>query len=665
MILDEISNAEIEILRVNATDLDIDMNSKIKYFIKNPIAGFTIGESTGIIYANTSRIQKPLRNDIQLTILAKDSGMFQRSTTTTVRVHINTNSHIKPQFFQNQYRFAINENAPKGTVVCKLLSAESSIEYSEIFNSVYFEIISGDEEGMFEVSYPGSSLILVKTLDREKTDYYHLRILLLEPGMSTLRKEDNSSIISVFLTVEDFNDHSPIFQENKYIIELSETTPLKQTLSKIIAVDADQQNTPNSEVVYDITSGNDEGMFTIDLVSGVLSVNKILDYDTGPSVYHLVIRACDSGLQPKCNLQTFVIKLLDENDHEPVFPVSEYLEFVGENEPLGVSIFTARATDLDNGDFGTLNYTIVSASSTYSDLEDSWKMFKVDALTGVVTTNTVFDYEQRNRYTFVLRATDVGGKSNGVNVKILIDSRDEFSPQFTERTYRFGMSAARTLSVGHIIGHVIATDRDRGPDGRVIYQLSTQHPYFKINRTTGAVIIKKKLDNAASMLGTSRDISLVVTASSGRQGSLTNMTVVEIAFDPLADSGANLTSKMNSDSESSGLASWAFGLLITLLLAILCFAAVFLFVHLKNRRHKHVSKPNLSSEPVGSSNSYVDPSAFDTIPIRGGSSSNSNGQFAPPKYDEIPPYGPHTSSNSGAPTTSELSGGSEQSSGRK
>lgn len=653
-------------MRVNATDVDSELNSIIKYSIKNPTAGFTIGESTGIIYANTSRIQKPMRNDIQLTIMAKDSGIFQRSSTTTVRVHINTNSHIKPQFLQNQYRATTNENAPIGTVVCKLLSAESAIEYPEIFNSVFFEIISGDEDGTFEISYPGSSLILIKSLDREKTDYYHLRILLLEPGMSSMRKEDNSSIISVFLTVEDFNDHSPIFQENNYIIEISEATPLKQTLTKIIALDADQQNTPNSEVVYDITSGNDEGIFTIDLVSGVLSVNNILNYDTGSSNFNLVIRACDSSLhQPKCNLQPLVIKLLDENDHEPVFPVSEYLEFVGENEPLGVSIFTARATDLDRGDFGKLNYTIISASSSYSELEDSWKMFKVDAITGIITTHAVFDYEQRSRYTFILRATDVGGKSTGVKVKIMIDSRDEFSPQFTERTYRFVMSAARSLSVGHIVGHVTATDRDRGPDGRVIYQLSTQHPYFKINRTTGAVIIKKKLDNAVSMLGASRDISLVVTASSGRQASLTNMTVVEIVFDPLADSGANLASNMNSGSESSGLASWALGLLITLLLAILCFAAVFLFMHMKNRRHKHVSKPNLSGDTVGSSNSYVDPSAFDTIPIRGGSSGNNNGQFAPPKYDEIPPYGPHASSNSGAATTSELSGGSEQSSGRE
>jgi protocadherin-16/23 len=143
---------------------------------------------------------------------------------------------------------------------------------------------------------------------------------------------------------------------------------------------------------------------------------------------------------------------------------------------------------------------------------------------------------------------------------------------------------------------------------------------------------------------------------------LTNMTVVEIALDPLASSGTNLADLNTGIAPTSGgLADWALGLLISLLVVVFTFAAVFLFLHMRNRRHKHVSKPGLTSETVGSSNSYVDPSAFDTIPIRGNPSGvTSSGQFAPPKYDEIPPYGPHTGSSTGAATTSELSG-SEQS----
>lgn len=641
-------------MTVNATDADSDANAVIKYSIKNAPAGFSIGEDTGVLYANMSRIQKPLKSEIQLIVVARDSGTPPLSSSATVRIHINAKSHIKPHYLQHQYRTSISENTPKGTIVTKLLSVDSSFDFNEL-NGIYFEIISGDTEGMFEVTYPESYLILTKALDREKNDYYHLRIQMMESGIpSTMQKEDNSSIINVFVAVEDENDHSPVFQPNKYELKVSESLTVKHSISKITAVDNDQLGSPNSEIVYDITSGNDFGIFTIDVVSGVLSLNKPLDFDTGSPAYHLILRACDSGNLPRCTLQTMVIHVKDENNHDPKFPVQEYLEFVGENEPIGTSVFTARATDLDAGEYGRVNYSI---TNSYTDADDSWKHFRIDTTSGVVITNTIFDFELRSSYVFAIKAVDIGGRTAIVKVKIMIDSRDEFTPQFSERTYRFVLASAN-LPIGHIIGSVQATDRDRGPDGRVVYQLSTQHSYFKMNRTTGAVILKKKLDGGV-LSDNGRDISLVVSASSGRQGSLTNMTVVEIVFDPLAEIGTNLATNMNKDDdgESSG-AGWVVGLLITVLFVLLALGAVFAFMHMKNKRHKHVDKTGISNEAVGSSNSYVDPSAFDTIPIRG---SNPTGTFAPPKYDEIPPYGTHTaSSNSGNATTSELSA-SEQS----
>lgn len=98
------STDDVEIVVVNATDFDSDKNANIRYSIATPIPGFSIGEWTGILYANTSRMAKPLKNDIQLTISATDSGIPALSSVTTVRVHVNTNGYAKPQFMQNQYR---------------------------------------------------------------------------------------------------------------------------------------------------------------------------------------------------------------------------------------------------------------------------------------------------------------------------------------------------------------------------------------------------------------------------------------------------------------------------------------------------------------------------------------------------------------------------------
>lgn len=642
---------------MNATDADSDKNADIHYYLERPVAGFSIDEHLGALFVNTSQISHNIRSDVQLYIAAVDSGVPPLKSIVSVRVRVKYNERERPHLVQNQYRSILMEDASLGTVILKL----SDQEKYDSSSSYAYAIVSGNENNTFDIVQPSNSLVLVKAMDRETIQSYNLRLQMndIEMPINTL---DNSTGVNVFVIVEDVNDNAPVFERNEYATTVSEAAPLKYSIERVKATDADLESSPNSEIVYSISSGNDAGLFSVDLISGVLSVNGALDYDQGSTDYNLTIRACDSGLIALCSIGTVHVKLSDENDNEPFFPLSEYVEFIGENEPVSVSVFTARAVDLDRGIYGKLNYSVAESLNG----EDGSELFSVDSESGIVRTNDVFDYEQKNSYAFVLKASDAGGKFALIKVKILIESRDEFSPQFTERTYRFNLptSGSEALPIGYIVGHVIATDRDSGVDGRIVYQLTAQHPYFKINRTTGAIMIRKKLDNAAATLEAGHDISLVVTASSGRQGSLTNMTVVEIALDPLFVIDTNLASTIDKENGSRGFTDWALGLFISFILIVITFSAVFISIHIRNRRHRQVMKPNLSNETVGgSSNSYVDPSAFDTMPIRSSTSSvsgtgiTSAEQFAPPKYDEIPPYRMHAgSSNSGNATTSELSG---------
>lgn len=89
---------------LNATDLDSGDNGEVEYSLKTSVAGFRVEKSTGVLYANTSRIDKPILNYIQLSVVAKDLGMPSLTSVATVRIHSNANSHKKPQFLQSQYR---------------------------------------------------------------------------------------------------------------------------------------------------------------------------------------------------------------------------------------------------------------------------------------------------------------------------------------------------------------------------------------------------------------------------------------------------------------------------------------------------------------------------------------------------------------------------------
>lgn len=525
-------------------------------------------------------------------------------------------------------------------------------------SSVQFKIIEGDEDKNFDLISPTGELFVKKRLDRETRDIYSLKIT----------DSINSSYVFVHVIVDDANDNAPQFiTDIQQSVSLPENAVIGHSIVRLTANDLDMP--PNSDVFYEITSGNSRNYFTIDKNTGEITVKSTMDCDLDVSEHNLVVKAEDGAKSPDrplASVKSIKIHLEDVNDNMPKFPVSEYLEFVGENEPIGALVFTIKATDADRGHYGKLNYSIASSAS-YSGADDSWKMFKIDPSTGLVTTNAVFDYEARSRYTFAVIASDAGGKTAKVRVKIEIEGKDEFAPQFIERTFKF-MVTTVDIPVGYVIGHVSATDRDKGPEGRVVYHLTTQNAYFKVNRTTGAIVVKKKID---SNFDAAQDISLVVTASSGKQGSLTNVSVVEISFDPLSQPGLNLASSSSGGQNSAGssggassLIDWIIGVLSVVLLIALLMGGIMFYFHLKNKQHRNINKPELSGHQR-TDNTYVDPGAFDTIPIRGVGNAQVVGQFAPPKYDEIPTYRNNSSTNSGAATTSDLSGSEKSgSSGR-
>lgn len=97
-------NGIIEVLRVNSTDVDSDKNAKQRYSIMKPVNGFYIGETTGIISANASQVAKLSTNDVQLSVVASDSGIPMLKSMAAVRIQVISNSLSKPQFVQNQYR---------------------------------------------------------------------------------------------------------------------------------------------------------------------------------------------------------------------------------------------------------------------------------------------------------------------------------------------------------------------------------------------------------------------------------------------------------------------------------------------------------------------------------------------------------------------------------
>ena len=71
------------------------------------------------------------------------------------------------------------------------------------------------------------------------------------------------------------------------------------------------------------------------------------------------------------------VRVVDDNDNDPVFERSAYHGSVSEGSRNGTTVLTVSATDLDEGLNGNISYVLSNATRG---------MFKVDSKTGVIIT---------------------------------------------------------------------------------------------------------------------------------------------------------------------------------------------------------------------------------------------------------------------------------------
>ena len=408
------------ILKVNATDLD---NSEITYKLLPQTAGFEMNQTTGQIYFNYHKLAKH-DNHFLFTINAYDSLTTKTAVPLVVRLHLDANN--KAQLFVKDYKLQIPENTYPGTTLLKFFPQSATNLQPHKYR---IEFLVGNDNNTFEIS-KSNELVLLKEFDREIRDNYQLSLNFISV------KDQHETNVVVSIEVDDINDNSPVFDKMHSNIVVNEDISVGSVLVDVKASDLDLKNSPNSQLNFSILSGDDNHFFRMDSLNGNLIVRKRLDFDDCVYGKHfqLVIQCCDQGVGERlCSVETLNVTLKDVNDNKPRFPKDVYYEFVAENEPIGTGIRVVQANDDDFGVYGVLNYSI----SGISNGDDSWKLFRIDSRTGLISTNVVFDYEYQSKYGFIVNANDIDGNLASTNVYVFVESRDEFYPQFSQRTYKF------------------------------------------------------------------------------------------------------------------------------------------------------------------------------------------------------------------------------------
>ncbi|XP_033247045.1 protocadherin-like wing polarity protein stan isoform X1 [Drosophila miranda] len=452
---------------------------------------FKVDSRTGVVTTSAS-LDRELMDVHYFRVVATDDSFPPRSGTTTLQVNVLDCNDHSPTFEAEQFEASIREGATVGSTVITLRATDQDIGKNAEIEYGIETVTDGtgstqDQElPIFRIDSRSGVISTRSSLDRETSDSYHL--LVTASDMAAAQSERKTATASVLVKVLDDNDNYPQFSERTYTVQVPEDQwggSEDNTVAHIRATDADQGN--NAAIRYAIIGGNTQSQFSIDSMSGDVSLVKPLDYESVRS-YRLVIRAQDGGSPSRSNTTQLLVNVIDANDNAPRFYTSQFQESVLENVPVGYNIIRVQAYDSDEGPNAEIAYSI-------SERDDNFPL-AVDPRTGWVQTIKQLDREEQSRFAFQVVAKDGGvpPKSASSSVVITVQDVNDNDPTFNPKYYEANVGEDQPQ--GTPVTTVTATDPDE--DSRLHYEITTGNTRGRFAITSqngrGLITIAQSLD---------------------------------------------------------------------------------------------------------------------------------------------------------------------------
>ena len=336
----------------------------------------------------------------------------------------------------------VKETAPVGTKIARLVITDQEsqqLEYGLSFNII--EETSNIQPNLFRL--PKRQIKDVKTdpdqnffsIDKN-TGYLSLlkKLNIRHKYLLKIQVTDESGLTAetkIEATVEDVNDHAPVFAKANYEFRISEGAYDNVKIGEILASDGDLGT--NAEIEFRIAPHQTQPKYDVHKLvkinskDGTLYLDGHLDRETMSTLAFEVIAkdrahvqggALEEINESKVNVTIFI---LDINDNAPTFYgytrlrkkednndkstinsiVPIYTIEIDANLPPESEFFRVQANDTDVGLNGLVTFELLNHRDT----------FRVDAFTGSLFTLKKLNFDTQNLYDLSIIASDRGRPS--------------------------------------------------------------------------------------------------------------------------------------------------------------------------------------------------------------------------------------------------------------
>ncbi|KAL3875780.1 hypothetical protein ACJMK2_033697 [Sinanodonta woodiana] len=445
---------------MNVSDIDQGSNSHFELFLEKdgrPYSDFTpqpnevFSESSVLIRVNNqSALDYEITSQLTFQIIAREMDTAEhRSSSATITVQILNVNDNEPIFHSDSFNCTVKENSQNGTHAIRMQAHDADLGD---FGKLTYSVRGSNDR--FSINATTGEVFVSGELDREKVDKYYLTVEAKDGG-------GFRTPVELEVTILDENDNPPLFRRNEYYGTVQENRMnFTRGTIQIQAVDDDEPNSPNSQVLYKISKApwGLTSNFTVDNQTGVISLTQTLDYEKldprleGKII--LTVEAYDNGVPNKTSFINVTVEVEDENDNSPQFTQLKYYTSILENATSGASVLSVTAIDLD----GT------SPNNNFLYRIDSGAMdkFRINFQTGLITVEVgaVLDRESKSQYILNISATDRGSQPlvGYCVLEINITDVNDEDPVFTPASQ--SASVLENSEIGHIVTTVTASDAD-------------------------------------------------------------------------------------------------------------------------------------------------------------------------------------------------------------
>ena len=417
------------VIKLNATDADEGMNSKILYsFLKrgniDPSNIFNLNSETGeITVKGTLDYEETPAYEVR--VQAMDQGPVPRSALAKLLIEIIDVNDNAPEISVTSLMAPVKEDAELGTIVAFLTVSDTDGGNNGVVNCK----VEGSVPFKLKSNYKNDySLVVDGPLDRENTSVYNVTITAADEGVPPL-----SSTRVITVHVSDVNDNAPRFMEPVIKIYVKENSPTGSIIYTINASDPDLDS--NAKLTYRLLDNSQKNI----PISSIVNINS----ETGEIIslqafnfeelktFQFKVQATDSGVPPLSSNVTVNVFILDENDNSPTVlsPYSEHGSVNSESIPYsaeaGYFVAKIRAVDADSGYNALLSYHLSEPKGN--------NLFRIGTSTGEIRTKRRMSDNDLKTHPLVVLVSDNGEPSLSATVSIdvvVVESTADIQTQF-------------------------------------------------------------------------------------------------------------------------------------------------------------------------------------------------------------------------------------------